>query len=144
MNTQWKKTFALIFSGQIFSILTSFMVQFSIIWYLTKTTESASVLMIAGLAGFLPQALLGPFIGVWLDRWDRKVTMMVADSAIALSSLILGAYFLWGESNVWVVYLILLIRSAASSFHAPAFQAAIPLIAPQDQLTRVAGWHQLV
>ncbi|AEI42369.1 MFS transporter [Paenibacillus mucilaginosus] len=144
MNTQWKKTFALIFSGQIFSILTSFMVQFSIIWHLTKTTESASVLMIAGLAGFLPQALLGPFIGVWLDRWDRKVTMMVADSAIALSSLILGAYFLWGESNVWVVYLILLIRSAASSFHAPAFQAAIPLIAPQDQLTRVAGWHQLV
>lgn len=140
----WKNTFALIFSGQIFSILTSFMVQFSIIWHLTETTKSAAVLMIAGLAGFLPQALLGPFIGVWLDRWNRKLTMMVADSVIAFSSLVLGAYFLWGEPSVWVVYAILLIRSAASSFHAPAFQAAVPLIAPEDQLTRVAGWHQLV
>jgi DHA3 family macrolide efflux protein-like MFS transporter len=144
IQTNWKKSFAFIFGGQIFSILTSFMVQFSIIWHLTETTESAAVLMIAGLAGFLPQALLGPFIGVWLDRWNRKLTMIVADSVIALSSLILGAYYLWGEPSLWVVYAILLIRSTASSFHAPAFQAAIPLLAPAEQLTRVAGWHQLV
>lgn len=144
MHTQWKRTFALIFSGQIFSILTSFMVQFSVIWHLTETTGSAAVLMIAGLAGFLPQAVLGPFIGVWLDRWNRKITMIVADSVIALTSLVLGAYYLWGDPSLWIVYAVLLIRSTASSFHAPAFQAAIPLIAPADQLTRVAGWHQLV
>lgn len=97
MNIQWKKTFAFIFSGQIFSILTSAMVQFSIVWHLTETTGSATVLMLAGLAGFLPQAVLGPFIGVWLDRWNRKLTMIAADSAIALTSLILGAYYLWGS-----------------------------------------------
>lgn len=144
MNTNWKRTFAFIFSGQVFSILTSAMVQFSIIWYLTETTKSASVLMIAGLVGFLPQAILGPFIGVWLDRWNRKLTMIIADSVIALSSLVLGAIYLWGETGLWSVYVILLIRSVASSFHAPSFQAAIPLIAPADQLTKVAGWHQLV
>lgn len=83
MQLKWQKTFAIIFSGQIFSILTSSMVQFSVIWHLTQTTGSASVLMIAGLAGFLPQAILGPFIGVWLDRWNRKLTMIIADSAIA-------------------------------------------------------------
>ncbi|WP_270168149.1 MFS transporter [Paenibacillus sp. SYP-B4298] len=144
MSNSWQKTFALIFSGQIFSILTSSMVQFAIIWHLTETTGSASVLMIAGLAGFLPQALLGPFIGVWLDRWNRKITMIISDSVIALSSLLLGVYYLWSEPGLGVVYAILFIRSAASSFHAPSFQAAIPLIAPQDQLTRVSGWHQLV
>ncbi|MDF2649723.1 MAG: transporter [Paenibacillus sp.] len=144
MHTHWKKTFALIFGGQLFSILTSSMVQFSIIWHLTKTTGSASVLMIAGLSAFLPQALLGPFIGVWLDRWNRKKTMMIADGAIAFFSLLLGAYYFFGEPGLGVVYAILMIRSAASSFHAPAFQAAIPLIAPEDQLTRVAGWHQMV
>lgn len=108
MNSQWKKTFAFIFSGQIFSILTSAMAQFSIIWHLTETTGSARVLMLAGLAGFLPQALLGPFIGVWLDRWNRKLTMIAADSAIALTSLTLGAYYLWGEPSLWIVYAILL------------------------------------
>lgn len=144
MDIQWKKKFAFIFSGQIFSILTSSMVQFSIIWHLTESTGSAAVLMIAGLVGFLPQALLGPFIGVWLDRWNRKLTMMIADSVIAVSSLALGVYYLWGEPGLGIVYAILLIRSTASAFHAPSFQAAIPLIAPEEQLTRVAGWHQLV
>ncbi|CAM4431006.1 MFS transporter [Paenibacillus typhae] len=140
----WKRTFAFIFSGQIFSILTSSMVQFSIIWHLTETTGSASVLMIAGLVGFLPQAILGPFIGVWLDRWNRKLTMIISDSMIAVTSLILGAYYLWGDPSLWVVYVVLFIRSVASSFHAPSFQAAVPLIAPEDQLTRVAGWQQMV
>jgi DHA3 family macrolide efflux protein-like MFS transporter len=144
MHTKWKKSFALIFSGQIFSILTSFMVQFAIIWHLTETSGSATVLMIAGMAGFLPQAILGPFVGVWLDRWNRKRTMMAADLVIALSSLLLGMYYLLGEPSLWVVYVILFVRSIASSFHAPAFQAAVPLIAPKDQLTRVAGWHQIV
>jgi MFS transporter, DHA3 family, macrolide efflux protein len=144
MQLQWKKTFAIIFSGQIFSILTSSMVQFAIIWHLTETTKSAVVLMIAGLAGFLPQAILGPFIGVWLDRWNRKKTMILADSAIAFFSLVLGLYFFFGEPSLAFVYLILMIRSVASSFHAPAFQAAIPLIAPEEELTRVAGWQQMV
>lgn len=144
MQLQWKKTFAIIFSGQIFSILTTSMVQFSIIWHLTVTIGSAAVLMIAGLAGFLPQAILGPFIGVLLDRWNRKKTMIFADSAIAFFSLILGVYFFIGEPSLGFVYVLLMIRSAASAFHAPAFQAAIPLIAPEEQLTRVAGWHQMV
>ncbi|AIQ50023.1 macrolide transporter [Paenibacillus sp. FSL R7-0273] len=143
-HMHWKRTFAFIFSGQIFSILTSSMVQFSIIWHLTETTGSASVLMIAGLVGFLPQAILGPFIGVWLDRWNRKRTMIISDSMIAVTSLILGAYYLWGDPSLWVVYVVLFIRSVASSFHAPSFQAAVPLIAPEDQLTRVAGWQQMV
>lgn len=143
-HMHWKRTFAFIFSGQIFSILTSSMVQFSIIWHLTETTGSASVLMIAGLVGFLPQAILGPFIGVWLDRWNRKLTMIISDSMIAVTSLILGAYYLWGDPSLWVVYVVLFIRSVASSFHAPSFQAAVPLIAPEDQLTRVAGWQQMV
>ncbi|WP_099519413.1 MFS transporter [Paenibacillus sp. BIHB 4019] len=144
MQLKWQKTFAIIFSGQIFSILTSSMVQFSVIWHLTQTSGSASVLMIAGLAGFLPQAVLGSFIGVWLDRWNRKLTMIIADSAIAFFSLVLGVYFFFGEPSLAFVYVILMVRSAASAFHGPSFQAAIPLLAPADQLTRVAGWQQMV
>ncbi|MFD0672883.1 MFS transporter [Cohnella sp. GCM10027633] len=144
MQTPWKKAFAYIFAGQIFSILTSSMVQFSIIWHLTETTESAVVLTIAGMIAFLPQAVLGPFIGVWLDRMNRKKTMIVSDSAIALFSLLLGVYFYFGDPSLAFVYLILLVRSVAAAFHAPSFQAAIPLIAPAEELTRVAGWHQMV
>lgn len=144
MQANWKQSFAILFSGQIFSILTTAMVQFSIIWHLTETTQSAVVLTMASLIGFLPQAVLGPFIGVWLDRWNRKLTMIVADGAIALFSLALGLYYFYGDPGLGFVYLILMARSVASSFHAPALQAAIPLLAPADQLTRVAGWQQMV
>ncbi|MDO3409797.1 MFS transporter [Saccharibacillus sp. CPCC 101409] len=140
----WRRTFAVIFTGQLFSILTSSMVQFAVLWHLAETTGSAAVLLIAGLAALLPQGLLGPFVGVWIDRWNRKATMIAADGAIALFSLLLGIYFYLGDPALPVVYSILAIRSAASAFHAPAFQAAIPLIAPEDQLTRVAGWQQMV
>ncbi|AKG34631.1 MFS transporter [Paenibacillus durus] len=144
MLAHWKKAFAILFTGQIFSILTSSMVQFSIIWHLTETTQSAMVLTTAGLAGFMPQAILGPFIGVWLDRWNRKKTMIAADSTIAFFSLILGLYFYLGDPGLGLVYLILMVRSVATAFHAPSFQAVIPLLAPEEQLTRVAGWHQMV
>ncbi|WP_375541313.1 MFS transporter [Paenibacillus sp. L3-i20] len=83
-------------------------------------------------------------IGVWLDRWNRKKTRIIADSTIAFFSLGLGLYFFLGEPSLGYVYLILIIRTIASAFHAPAFQATIPLIAPEDQLTRVAGWHQMI
>lgn len=49
-----------------------------------------------------------------------------------------------GEPGLGFVYVILSLRSAASAFHAPAFQAAVPLIAPEEELTRVAGWQQMV
>jgi DHA3 family macrolide efflux protein-like MFS transporter len=55
----WRQTFFIIFSGQAFSLLSSAMVQFSLIWWLTDSTGSAVVLSIAATAGFLPQALLG-------------------------------------------------------------------------------------
>jgi DHA3 family macrolide efflux protein-like MFS transporter len=100
MQLNWQRKFAMIFSGQIFSILTTSMVQFSIIWHLTETTKSAVVLTIASLVGFLPQALLGPFIGVWLDRWNRKRTMIIADGSIALFSLLLGLYYYFGDPGL--------------------------------------------
>ncbi|WP_172255007.1 MFS transporter [Saccharibacillus deserti] len=144
MHKKWQRAFMMIFTGQLFSILTSSMVQFAVLWHLTATIGSASVLLLAGLAAFLPQALFGLFVGVWIDRWNRKITMIAADGVIALFSLLLGLYFYLGDPALPVVFSILVIRSAASAFHAPAFQAAIPLIAPEDQLTRVAGWQQMV
>ena len=56
----WKKNFFTIWSGQAVSQLTSQMLQFAIVWYLTDCTGSAIVLSAAMMAGFLPQALLGP------------------------------------------------------------------------------------
>lgn len=140
----WKKTFAVIWSGQLASILSSSVVGYAIIFWMSLETGSAEVLALAAIAGMLPQSLLGPFVGVYVDRWDRKRTMILADSFIALCTLILAVLFWMDVARMWHIYVLLACRSAGSAFHMPAMQASVPLLAPEEQLTRVAGVNQII
>jgi DHA3 family macrolide efflux protein-like MFS transporter len=144
-NKNWKRKFFAIFTGQFFSLLSSAAVQFSIIWWLTDTTGgSPMILTLAGLAGFMPQALLGPFAGTITDRYSRKIIMISADMPVALGSLALFVSDFFFEPSILLVILVLIIRSLASAFHMPAMQASIPLIAPEEHLTKVSGWGQTI
>lgn len=144
-NKNWKRKFIAIFTGQFFSLLSSAAVQFSIIWWLTDTTDgSPLVLTLAGLAGFLPQALVGPFAGTITDRYSRKLMMILADTTVALGSLTLFITMYFYEPSILLVLLVLVIRSLATAFHMPAMQASIPLLAPKEHLTKVAGWGQTI
>lgn len=72
------------------------------------------ILPIASLAGFLPYAVLGPAIGVLVDRWDRKKIMICSDIMIAAAGAVLALIGLYAELPVWAVMLVLFIRSAVS------------------------------
>ena len=102
----WKKTFAVIWSGQLASILSSSVVAFAIIFWVSLETGSAQVLALAAIAGMLPQSLLGPLVGVYVDRWDRKWTMILADSFIALCTLLLAVLFWLGVARMWHIYVL--------------------------------------
>lgn len=144
MNNNWKRTFAIIWSGQFFSILTSSLVNFAIIIWLSLQTGSAEILAYAAIAGMLPQILIGPFTGALIDRWNRKRIMMLADTFIALCTLILALLFWFDKAELWHIFALLALRSVGSSFHMPAMQASVPLLAPSDQLTRIAGINQII
>ena len=96
----WKKVFTIIWTGQFFSILTSSVVNFAIILWLTFETKSAETLAFATIAALLPQALLGIFSGVFIDRWSRKLTMIFSDSFIALCTLLLAILFYFDQVEV--------------------------------------------
>lgn len=140
----WKKTFAVIWSGQLFSILSSAVVGYAVIFWLSLETGSAEVLAIAAIAGMLPQSLLGIVAGTYVDRWDRKRTMIFADGFIALCTLALAVLFWLGSAHTWHIYILLACRSVGSAFHMPAMQASVPLLAPESQLTRIAGVNQVI
>jgi DHA3 family macrolide efflux protein-like MFS transporter len=143
-NQSWKKSFGIIYSGQAFSIIGSSAVQFSILWWLTVQTGSALTLTIAAIIGFLPQAVIGPFAGVIVDRHSRKWIMILADGFVAVSSAVLGIAFLIGTPSIGFVYVILFLRAFGSTFHAPALQAAIPTFVPEEMLVKASGWSQLI
>ncbi len=118
--------------------------QFALVWWLTQTTGSATVLAIATLVALLPQVFIGPFAGVLVDRWSRRKVMIVADTLIALSTLILAGLFWFGVVQVWHVYLLMFIRSLLGGFHWPAMQASTSLMVPKEHLSRVQGLNQML
>jgi len=140
---KWAAPFFTIWTGQMVSLLGSQLVQFALIWWLTKTTGSATVLATASLIGLLPQVLLMPLAGTLVDRWSRRVTMIVADSIIALVTVGLALLFWSGTVQIWQVYLLMLIRSAAGGFHWSAMQASTSLMVPQKHLSRIQGLNQM-
>ncbi len=137
----WKPRFFAIWTGQAFSLFGSSLVQFALVWWLTVTTGSATVLALATLVGMLPQIVLSPFAGVVVDRASRRLVMIVADSLTALFTLLLAWLFATGQAQVWHVYAIMFIRSAAGAFHFPAMQASTSLMVPEKHLSRVAGMN---
>lgn len=137
----WKRRYFTLLSGQAISLVTSGILQMVLIFYLTEKTGSALVLSMATFFGFLPQALLGPFIGVWVDRWSRKLVMIGADLFIAASGVGLAVLALRIDPPIWSVLGILFLRSIGAAFHTPAMSAVTPLIVPEDQLVRCAGYN---
>lgn len=144
IQQNWKRSFFTIWAGQAVSLITSSVLQMAIIWYLTDTTGSALVLSMATMVGFLPQAVLGAVIGVWVDRWNRKWVMIGADLVIAAAGVILAIISLTADLPIWVVMIVLFIRSIGTAFHTPALGAVTPLLVPEEQLTKCAGYTQAI
>lgn len=140
----WKLPFFTIWTGQAFSLLGSQLVQFALIWWMTKTTGSATVLATASLVGLLPQVILGPVIGPLVDRWNRRLTMLAADSMVALATLGLALLFAGGWVQIWHVYLLMLVRAIGGAFHWPAMQASTTLMIPEEHFSRVQGLNQML
>ena len=140
----WKLPFIGLFASQALSLVGSSLVQFALIWWLTATTGSPTVLAMASLAGLLPNVVLAPAAGVLVDRLSRRRVMIAADSLVALVTLGLVVLFAAGRVEVWHVYAALFLRSAAGSFQFPAWQASTSLMVPESHLARVAGFNQML
>lgn len=143
-SSLWMLKLGFVWGGELVSVLTSSILQMGFIWHITFTTNSASMLSLASLAGFLPLALFGMFAGTIVDRLPLKRTLVGADLFIAAVSAIVAAVSLTGALPVWVVMVALFFRAIGNAFHTPAFQALTPLVAPPKHLTRLAGVTQAV
>lgn len=140
----WHRAFFTFWSAQAFSLFGSGLAQFALVWWLTTTTGSATVLAISTLIAMLPGIVLGPLAGVLVDRWRRRHVIIVADGVSAVVAAGLALLFWLGLIAVWHVYVAMAVRSLAGAFHFPAVQSSTSLMAPEDQLQRIAGLNQLL
>jgi DHA3 family macrolide efflux protein-like MFS transporter len=141
-KNQWMKRFLPIWSAQVFSLLGSGLVQFALVWYLTRETGSATILAMATFVALIPDVLIAPFAGALVDRWNRRLVMIIADGSIAVVTLGLAILFALNKVEIWHVFVALFLRETGSVFHWPAMQSSTSLMVPEEHLARVAGINQ--
>lgn len=137
MNTNWKKNIILFLTSQTISLFGTSLVQYAIIWYITLHTKSGLMMTISIICGFLPTFFLSPFGGVWADRYNRKLLIMLSDSMIAVTTLILASLFFMGYDALWLLFVMSAIRALGTGIQTPAIGAFLPQLVPQDKLTKV-------
>lgn len=120
------------------------LVQYALTWYIALQTKSGIMATIAILAGFLPTFFLSPFGGVWADRYNRKTLIMLADSAIAVVTLLMAFLFFINVRELYLIFLLMAVRALGTAVQTPAVNAFIPEIVPRDQLLRVSGITNIV
>ena len=140
--SRWKRLFLTIWTGQALSLFGSRLVGFSVIWWLTMKTGAASTLALASFMELLPRIVLSTLAGPLVDRWNRRHVMIAADSFVALATGCLALIFWLGAARPGYVFALLLVRSSGDVFHNSAMLASVSLMAPRDQLARIAGLNQ--
>lgn len=123
--------------GQTLSLFGSSVVQYAIFWYLVLRSNSGMVMTGAMVTAALPQAIVSMFGGVWADRWNRKLLVMLPDAVIAAVTICLSASMAVGWGDTGLILVVMVIRSAGGGIQTPAVQSFIPQIAPEAWLLRV-------
>ena len=91
------------------------------------------------VCGFVPTFILSPIAGVWADRYNRKILIILSDSLIAISTLVLAILFLIGYDELWLLFVMSAIRAIGTGIQTPAVGAILPQLVPEDKLTKVNG-----
>ncbi len=135
----WKRKTGVYISSQLITLFGTSLVDYAIIWYITLQTKSAILMSVSMICVFLPKIFISFFAGIWADRFNKKRLVILSDMIIALVTLIFGVLFYLGYNDLWLIFLILIIRSLGTGTQTPASMAIIPDIVPEKFLLRING-----
>lgn len=131
--------FTVIWIGQMVSLLGSGMTTFAISIWAWQETGQATALALAMFFGFGPQVLLSPLAGAVVDRYDRKLVMILSDLAAGISTIALLALYSTDSLEIWHLYAANAFAGAFGSFQFPAYSAAVTVMIPKEQYGRANG-----
>lgn len=136
--------FTVVWIGQIVSVLASSMSQFALTLFMFDETGSALAMGTMQVFFITPFLLISPVAGVWVDRYDRKMMMMVSDIGAGIATLAILALQAMGILEFWHLYGASIIYGLAMAFQWPAYSAAISTMVPKEQLTRANSMMSLI
>ncbi len=138
-NNHTFKNYIVFWVGQLFSVLGSSISQFAIIWWITDTTGSTILLSLASFLYILPMTIVVALSGVVIDKWNRKMIIVVVDSLQAYVMLLVIIIFNLGWMNPILIVAIMSLLGIFQGFHIPTVSAIVPTMVPKGKLSRMNG-----
>lgn len=137
------RAFWVVWAGQLVSILGTTMTGFALPIYVFGETSRVQELALVGLAFVLPQVLFSPTAGAIVDRYDRKLMMIISDSAAGVMTVVVLALLATGRLQIWHLYVTSAISGAFQALQWPAYSAAISVMIPKAQYARAHSLNSL-
>ncbi|QOV35579.1 MFS transporter [Streptomyces ferrugineus] len=128
--------FMLVWSGQAISLVGNSVLRFAFVFETWSATGRATALTTLSLCALLPQVLLSPLAGAFVDRVRRRTALQLADGGGLLIVALLGVLHFTGGLHTWEVYGAVMLLGCAAAFQFPALGAAVPLLVDKRQLQR--------
>src|SRR3989442_12403973 len=133
------RAFTLGCAGQTVSLLGPGMTGFALVLWAYLQTHSVTTLALAAFFRFAPTVILSPVAGALVDRWNRKLTMMLSDLAAGIGTIVLLLLYLPGFLQVWHWYVVGAFSGAFEAFQGPAYSPGGSTKIPKRQYGAAGG-----
>ena len=134
--------FSIVWFGQLISMFGNGLTNFALGVWAYQRTGSVTLFALITLAGTLPSILISPMAGVYVDRWNRRKVLIATDCGAAALTILLAGLLVTDQLMIWMIYLIVGIRSVLRAFQLPAYTASTTMLIPKEHLTRANGMIQ--
>jgi MFS family permease len=129
------RNYKLFFSGQLISLIGTWMQSLAMGWLVYRLSNSAFMLGLVGFASQIPTFFISPFAGVFLDRWNKHKTIVITQTLSMVQAFILAYLVLSGGVQVWHLVLLNVFIGMVNGFDSPARQSFIvEMIEDRDDL----------
>lgn len=132
LATLRQRNFALLWFAGLISLAGDWMLMIALPIFVYQLTGSAVATSAILIAKRLPGLLFGSMAGVFVDRWDRRRTMVVANLLMALALLPLVA--VRSAEQLWIVFVVAFVESTIAEFFGPAENALLPQLVGEQHL----------
>lgn len=133
------RSFTILWLGQIVSLIGSAMTWFAFTIWAWETTGRASALATISFFAFLPTVLFSPVAGAFVDRWNRKLVMLLSDLATAIGTLTVFLIYTFGDLQIWHIYIVSILAGFFTAFQYPAYAAAVTTMLSKEDYVRAEG-----
>lgn len=132
----WNKNFFLLWQGQLVSVFGDVIYLIALDFWVLEVTGSTALMGLLSALTMVPRIVLGPFAGVFVDKWDRKKIIVLTDFIRGVLVTLVGIAGIFGFIQVWMVFITGIILGLCSAFFNPSMASVKPDIVHESKLVQ--------